>query len=45
MQEIIKEAVHGSTSIDDCNELRKEVIGIGKSGMLIKFDRIKKYIK
>ena len=33
------------TSFIECNELRKEAIGIGKSVMLIEFDRMQKYIK
>lgn len=42
MQNIRNESVHGNaTSIKECEDIRKEVIGIGKSGMLSEFDRNK----
>lgn len=38
MQEIRNESVHGgTTSKDECDEIRKNVIGIGKTGMLNEF--------
>lgn len=46
MQDTRNESVHGnSTSLIACNEIREEVMGIGKSGMLTEFDRQAKYIK
>lgn len=46
MQEIRNESVHGgTTSLQDCNEIRKNVIGIGKISILCELDRFKKDIE
>ena len=40
MQNIRNESVHGiATSLKECDEIRTEVIGIGRSGMISEFDR------
>ena len=42
MQNIRNESVHGdATPLKACDEIRNEVIGIGRSGILSEFDRNK----
>ena len=42
MQNVRNESVHGdSTQLNECNQIRNEVIGIGQSGMLSEFDKNK----
>ena len=47
VQSIRNRSVHENTpiSLEDCAELRKDVIGIGKSGMIAEFHRHIKYIE
>lgn len=46
IQGVRNESAHGESSIDlaMCDEIREEVVGIGKSSMLTEFVRMKKYI-
>lgn len=45
LQKIRNESVHGSiTSKDECDEIRKNILGIGKSGMLNELIRNKKHL-
>lgn len=45
LQKIRNESVHGSvTSKDECDEVRKNILGIGKSGMLSDLIKNKKYL-
>jgi len=45
MQNIRNESVHGdSTPLKECNEIRNEVIGIGKGGMLVEFSRFGNFL-
>ena len=45
MQNIRNESVHGSaTTLNECDTVRTEVIGIGKSGMLGEFIRNKQFL-
>lgn len=46
MQDIRNESVHGkSASLLDCKEIRKNIMGIGKSSIIVELNRNLKYIK
>jgi len=47
VQSIRNKSAHGNaiTTLEDCTELRKNVMGIGKSGMISEFHRHIKYIE
>lgn len=45
MQNVRNESVHGdATALKECDEIRDEVIGIGKGGILCEFGRFTKFI-
>lgn len=45
MQNVRNESVHGdSTPMKDCEEIRKEVIGIGQSGIMVELNRHLKFL-
>ena len=45
MQNVRNESVHGeATPLKECDEIRTEVIGIGKSGIIGEFDRFGKFV-
>jgi len=45
MQNVRNESVHGeATPLKECDEIRTEVIGIGKSGMIGEFDRFGRFL-
>ncbi len=45
IQNVRNESVHGdSTPLRECDEIRTEVIGIGKSGMIGEFDRYGEFV-
>jgi len=45
MQNVRNESVHGdATPLKECEEIRSEVVGIGKSGMIVEFGRFGKFI-
>ena len=45
MQNVRNESVHGdSTPLDECDKVRNEVVGIGKSGMVGEFSRFGEFL-
>jgi hypothetical protein len=45
LQKVRNESVHGDvTTLDDCNKIRSEVIGIGKNGIICEFDKVGEFV-